>query len=125
MTTTEGKRKLTSKTWFKVLLIVILVIAFGGLGYYFGYEKAKTDTRNELNARIELLEDDLDAAKKAAGSELLEGQEAVQEGQQTLQELQTENTQLKSTIEQQNQKIAELEKQLEDAQSETPPPQNQ
>lgn len=102
----------SSKTWLKVLLIVLAVAAAGGLGYYLGYNKGEADSQTKLEAQVSSLQQQVDAAKENVSENVEEGQEAVAEGQKSVQALQAENEQLKA-------KVADLEKQLEEAQSGT------
>lgn len=102
-----------SKSNNKLVVIGIIALLIGGIaGYFIGVNV----TEDKQQQEILTLQLELEQAKSGASDELEEGQEAIAEGQQTLESLQAENASLKETIEQQNQKIADLEQQLENAQ---------
>jgi peptidoglycan hydrolase CwlO-like protein len=105
-----------------IVLVVLAVLAVGGVGYLMGSNAAEADAKAKYDQQVQGLQKELDEAKTEVGEDVQEGQEAVAEGQQTLESLQAENAELKNTIAAQNQKIADLEKQLQDANSTTPPP---
>ncbi len=104
----------------KLIIIAVAVLLVGGIaGYFIGVNTTEDKQQEELSS----LQQELEQARTGASDEIQEGQEAITEGQQTLESLQAENASLKATIEQQNQKIADLEQQLEEAGSATPPTQ--
>ena len=105
--------------WALILIIVLSVLVVGGVGYYIGWNRAEDQAKSKYSKQTQELQQELDKAKQSATTKVTAGQEKVAEGQQTVESLSAENTQLKSTIETQNQKIADLEKQLEDAQKPT------
>ncbi len=113
-------KKVVSQT-VTILLIIITLILGGLAGYAYGKESATTDAEKELQQQVSSLEAELSLAKAAAGDEI---EEDITEGQQTVEALQSENAALKQTIADQNQKIADLEQQLEGANTETTPPIN-
>lgn len=105
-----------------ILLIIIGLLVAGGIGYTMGANAAQSDLEAKVDERVQDLQQELDEAKTVINNELDESQESIEEGQQTLESLQAENAELKTTIQQQTQKIAELEEQLEEANA-TPPAQ--
>ncbi len=113
-TETTKKNKKGKSLWVKILLILVILVIGGIIGYSIGKSHAEDEAQANLQQQVSSLQQQLDLAKKGVNNE-------VQEGQQSLESLQTENATLKSTIEKQNQKIADLEKQLEEAQSTNPP----
>ncbi len=112
--TKSSSKKVVSRT--VCILLVILALICGGLaGYAYGQNNAKSDAEKALQQKVNSLESDLSKAKTAVGSEVQEGQQDVAESQQTAEALKTENAALKQTISDQQKKIADLEKQLEEA----------
>lgn len=115
----------TSNNKWKLVLLIALFTILGVLGgYVYGSNKTESDLKKQYAAQIKDLEDDVSDAKKNASGSITEGQEAVNEGQQTIETLQAENASLKATIEDQNKKITDLEKQLEEANNSNTTPQN-
>lgn len=91
------------------ILIALLAVILGGLaGYAYGTNTAKADTEAEYQQKASSLEDDLDSAKSSVTAQ-------SEADQQSIESLQSENTALKQTIEGLNKQIADLEKQLEEA----------
>lgn len=92
-----------------VLIISILLALAGGMigGYTLGTNAAESD---------------LEQQKDAASSKVEQGQAAVSEGQQTIESLQSDNAQLESTIDEQAQKITDLEAQLAEESTDTTTP---
>lgn len=100
-------KKVVSRT--VCVLLAVLALIIGGLGgYAYGNNTATTEAQKQQQQEAAALENDVNKAKAAVGNE-------AQEGKQTVESLQAENAALKTTIEQQNAKIADLQKQLEEA----------
>ncbi len=122
MTEDDQASKKAKKDNTKWILFIVLALLVGGiLGYAMGGNAKETQVKKQYDQQIQKLEEDAAKAKEDVNSGLAEGQEAVAEGQQTLESLQAENATLKNTIDTQTKKIAELEQQLEDAQSSNTP----
>lgn len=97
------------KPWL-ILIIVLAVIAVGAAGYFLGKNTAEDDAKAMYTEQIQSLKQDLDEAKDTVSS-------GVEEGQDTVESLQAENAELEAKVQEQEAKIADLEKQLEDANS--------
>ncbi len=113
-TTPKPEKKQKNTKW--ILFIVLALVIGGAAGFVIGQDLKESEMKDQYGTQIEALEDEVEDAKIRAGDTLEDGQEAVTEGQQTLESLQAENATLKTTIEEQNAKIADLEKQLQEAQ---------
>ncbi len=109
-----NKKPSTKKVVTRAACIILVIVALVG-GYVYGSNKATSDAEKELQQKVTSLQNDLNKATAAVGNEVQEGQQDIAEGQQTVEALKSENAALKQTISQQNQKIADLEKQLEEA----------
>lgn len=98
-----------------ILIIVLAVLVVGGVGYVIGQNKAESDTQAKINEQTQSLQQQLDDAKAEAAPK-------VEDGQDSIEALQTQNAELDATVAEQAQKIADLEKQLEEANDTTPTP---
>ncbi len=101
-----------ARAWI-ILIIVLSVLVVGGIGYAWGRNNAQADAKAKYDQQVQTLQQDLNTAKAAVNT-------GAQQGQQTVEQLQAENAQLKKTVDEQKQKITDLEKQLEEAQSAPP-----
>lgn len=111
---TSNKNKKNTK-W--ILFIIAAFFVGGVLGYFVGGNVKETQIREQYDQEVSKIQAEAANAKDDVSSGLKEGQATVSEGQQTIESLQAENATLRSTIETQNAKIADLEKQLEEAQN--------
>lgn len=102
-----------TRPWI-ILIIVLSVLVVGGVGYSIGQNQAEQDAQAKYDRQVKSLEDEADKAKTvvSAGSE---------QNQQTVESLEAENAQLKTKVSEQEQKIADLEKQLEEAKASSSP----
>jgi uncharacterized protein HemX len=104
------------------ILLTVLALVLGGLaGYAYGKSVATTDSEEALQQRVSSLEDDLDQAKAAANNKVQDSEEDSAQDQETIDALKSENATLKQTITDQNEKIADLQRQLDEANNSNSP----
>jgi predicted nuclease with TOPRIM domain len=113
----ESTKSSKKNPWKTVLLVIGILLAGGAAGYYIGTNNAESDLQKKYDEQVQKLQDELDDARQNVSGTLEESQDALTEGQQTLESVQADNAALQATIDQQKQQIADLEKQLADAQS--------
>lgn len=119
-TTSPPEKKKGHVSMTTLILSILLALVLAGVGgYYIGAKKTENDLNAKHQQQVSQLQTELSAAKANASGTVQEGKDAITSGQDTIASLQAENATLKATIDQQNKKIADLEKQLEEAQGST------
>lgn len=105
VTPVEKPKKTVSVSVFVVSLILVLLLGALG-GYAIGSKLKEDELTQKYTTQINELSENADKAKTTVSDN-------ADQNQQTIDALEAENAAQKTTIDQLNQKIAELEKELE------------
>jgi len=110
---------------FKKKLIIFSTVALlvGGLGgWYIGQSMKESELMDKYTQQLAKFGLTVNEAQEIAADAASQNQTVLVQNQTTIDSLTAENAQLKSTIQTQQAKIADLEKQLAEAQKEDTTP---
>jgi len=108
----------TTAVNYKKKIIIFSAVALlvgGGLGYYLGSTMKESELTDKYTQQLAKFGLTVNEAQEIATDAANQSQATQASNQQTIETLKAENAQLKTTIQTQQTKIADLEKQLEEA----------